>query len=94
MEEAVKAADVVITGEGSLDAQTLHGKGPMGVAKLARRHGKRVIAIAGRIDPAANLEAHFDELFSLVGKGVKEEEAIRNAAPLLEELGASLEIFS
>jgi glycerate 2-kinase len=50
LEEKIKRADVVITGEGSLDNQSIMGKVPIGVGKLAKKHGKIVIGIAGRID--------------------------------------------
>ena len=50
---AVAAADVVFTGEGCLDRQTLHGKGPMGVAALAKEQGKPVIAVGGMVEEAA-----------------------------------------
>ena len=47
LEQAIVNADLVITGEGRLDAQTLMGKTPTGVARLAKKYGKRVIAVAG-----------------------------------------------
>lgn len=47
LEEAIAQADLVITGEGRLDAQTLMGKTPAGVAGLAKKYGKPVIAVAG-----------------------------------------------
>lgn len=47
LEAVVAEADLVIVGEGRLDAQSLRGKAPLGVARIARRHGKPVIAIAG-----------------------------------------------
>jgi glycerate kinase len=50
LEAAVRAADLVITGEGCVDAQTLHGKGPAGVADMARRLGKPVVAVGGIVD--------------------------------------------
>ena len=64
---AVSRADLVLTGEGSLDAQTLEGKAPAGVAALARRFGKRVVAIGGRVEETSRpaLAACFDELISL-----------------------------
>lgn len=49
LEEAVAGADLVLTGEGSLDRQTLSGKTPAGVADVAARHGVPVIAFAGRL---------------------------------------------
>ena len=51
--EAIAESDFIIAGEGSLDAQTLEGKAPAGVAELARRFGKPCIAFAGRVDPAS-----------------------------------------
>lgn len=50
LEAAVRMADLVITGEGCVDAQTLHGKGPAGVADMARRLGKPVVAVGGIVD--------------------------------------------
>ena len=50
LEAKIAAADLVVTGEGRLDAQTAYGKTASGVAALARRHGKRVAVIAGSVD--------------------------------------------
>ena len=88
--EVVAGSDLVITGEGSLDAQTLEGKAPAGVAGLARRFGKPCIAFAGRIDPAARplLLEHFDEIASLTGGTVSAAEAIRRAPELLRARAA------
>ena len=47
LEEEIAGADLVITGEGRMDAQTLMGKTPAGVAGLARKHGIPVVAVAG-----------------------------------------------
>lgn len=62
LEAAVRTADLVITGEGCVDAQTLHGKGPAGVADMSRRLGKPVIAIGGIVDetvrPALDAKFH------------------------------------
>lgn len=49
LEEAVKGADVVVTGEGMMDAQTAMGKVPVGVAKLAKENGCKVVAFAGSV---------------------------------------------
>ena len=50
LEAAVRMADLVVTGEGCVDAQTLHGKGPAGVADMARKFGKPVVAVGGMVD--------------------------------------------
>jgi glycerate 2-kinase len=49
LEKRVSAADLVITGEGRLDAQSLHGKAPFEISQLAARHRKPVIGFAGMI---------------------------------------------
>ena len=49
LDAAAQWADIVFTGEGSIDAQTMFGKTPVGVASVAKRHGKPVIAIAGHV---------------------------------------------
>ncbi|MFK2826368.1 glycerate kinase [Bacillus sp. B190/17] len=66
LENHVKWADFVITGEGSLDGQSLFGKVPVGVAKLAKLHRKPVIAIAGRLGTEIEaLHSYFDGIFSI-----------------------------
>ena len=82
LEVAVADADLVIVGEGRLDAQSLHGKAPLGVARIARRHGKPVIAIAGSLgDDVAALRAHgIDAFFSVVRRPCSLEDALAGAA--------------
>ena len=60
-------ANLVITGEGSIDEQTLQGKGPWGVAKRAKEKHIPVIGLAGKIPLEENLELkkYFDRLFSI-----------------------------
>ena len=50
LESKAAGADLVITGEGRLDAQSLHGKAPFEIARLAERHGKPVIGFAGFVE--------------------------------------------
>src|SRR5439155_12572576 len=63
LESKMKNADVVITGEGSLDRQTLEGKTPAGVARLARKLGKPVFAIVGRASEDREARDIFDGVF-------------------------------
>jgi glycerate kinase len=79
----VAAADFVITGEGRIDAQTLHGKGPMGVALMAREFGKPVAAIAGIIEARKALAPHFDHLIQVKPDTMPIAEAIQKARELL-----------
>jgi len=80
--EAVEWADLVVTGEGCLDAQTAGGKGPSGVARLARGAGKPVVAFAGIVHPEG--AALFDAAFALMPPGMSRDEAVARAAGLLE----------
>ena len=76
LEEAVKGADLVLTGEGSVDAQTAAGKTPAGVAVLARRAGVPCVVFAGRIGPGASA---LEELGARVVPIVDEEVAVEQA---------------
>ena len=81
-EELLAGADLVITGEGRIDGQSVFGKAPVGVAKLAARYGVPVVGLAGSLGSGA--EAVFDQgisaLFSVVNGPVTLEEALANAA--------------
>jgi glycerate kinase len=64
---SLQKADLVITGEGSIDIQTLNGKGPFGVAERAKQKGIPVIGIAGKVPLEKNesLQRYFDVLLSV-----------------------------
>ena len=68
LEDYIKEADIVITGEGRLDAQTVMGKAPIGVAKIAKKYGKKVIAFAGCVTEDASVcnEYGIDAFFPIV----------------------------
>ncbi len=82
LEAAVQDADLVITGEGRIDSQTIHGKTPIGVARMAKRFGKPVIGIAGCLSTDAGVvHAHgIDAVFSVLSQVCTVEEALTNAA--------------
>jgi len=84
LSEAIKEVDIVITGEGSLDKQTLSGKGPYGVSQLAREHGKKVYAVAGVIDPV--VKTIFDDSASLSETDYTLEECMSNAPSIITEV--------
>ncbi len=90
LESKMKEVDVVITGEGSLDRQTLEGKTPAGVAKLARKLGKKVFAIAGRYDGDQQVRKLFDDVCQLARSGISEEEQMKRAGELLREKAQEL----
>jgi len=85
LESKMKGVDIVITGEGSLDRQTLEGKTPAGVARLARKLGKKVFAIAGRYDGNQQVHELFDEVYQLARSDMSEKEQMKRAGELLRE---------
>jgi len=90
LKAAIANADVVITGEGRLDEQTLEGKAPAGVAKLARELGKRVFAIAGSSSNAPALRDQFEAIVTLARPPITSEESVARAAELLQERAREL----
>jgi glycerate kinase len=86
----MKDADLVITGEGSLDRQTLEGKTPAGVARLARKLGKPVFAIVGRATVDREVREIFDAIYENARPGMSQQENMRHAAELLRENGREL----
>ncbi|WP_305818122.1 glycerate kinase [Photobacterium leiognathi] len=80
--DALKDADLVITGEGRIDSQTIHGKTPIGVARAAKRFNKPVIGIAGSLSYDCNVvhEHGIDAVFSVVPRSVSLAEALAEAA--------------
>jgi glycerate kinase len=82
LEQIVATADLVITGEGRIDGQTVHGKTPIGVARVARRHGKPVIAIAGCLmaDAVAVYQGGIDAIFGVVPRPCTLEAALEAGA--------------
>jgi glycerate 2-kinase len=90
LESKIKDVDVVITGEGSLDAQTLEGKTPAGVARLTRKFGKSVFAIVGRASKDREVRELFDGVYALAERGVSEQESVARAAKLLRERAKGL----
>ncbi|QDG68404.1 glycerate kinase [Pseudarthrobacter sp. NIBRBAC000502772] len=89
LEQRLAGADLVITGEGSLDEQSLLGKTPMGVARAAARAGIPVIAVCGRstLSPEQLTEAGFKAVHALTDLETNVEKCMAEAGPLLEELG-------
>ncbi|PSW64732.1 glycerate kinase [Photobacterium leiognathi subsp. mandapamensis] len=80
--DVLQDADLVITGEGCIDSQTIHGKTPIGVARTAKRFNKPVIGIAGSLSYDCNVvhEHGIDAVFSVVPRSVSLAEALAEAA--------------
>ena len=92
LEDYVKDADIVITGEGRLDGQTVMGKAPIGVAETAKKYGKPVLGFAGCVtkDAVACNEAGIDAFFPILQGVVTLEEAM-DAENAKHNMAASVE---
>jgi glycerate kinase len=91
LDEAVEWADLVITGEGKIDDQTQYGKTPMGVAGVAKKYDRPVIAIAGTLGEGYQelYPLGFDAILSIIDKPMALNEALINAPHLLERCARS-----
>jgi len=88
----VVGADLVVTGEGSLDEQSLAGKAPIGVARAAARAGVPVVAVAGRLQlsPQRLHEAGISAAYALSELEPDAARSIANASSLLRRIGARI----
>ncbi|MFF1796774.1 glycerate kinase [Kitasatospora sp. NPDC058263] len=91
-DEAVRGARLVVTGEGCLDAQTLHGKAPAGVAAAATRAGVRVAAVAGRLELSERewRAAGFTAAYALTDLAEQPGDSMTRAGELAEVAGERL----
>lgn len=91
-ENQVRGTDLVVVGEGSLDSQSLRGKAPVGVARLARSVGVGVVAVCGRneLDPTQLRGAGIDLVYACGDLEPDRERSMATAATLLERLGGRL----
>ena len=89
---ALEWADLVITGEGSLDEQTLHGKAPAGVAAAARAENKEVVAVCGRLvlQPEALGRAGIRRAYPLTSVEPDVAKCIAEAGPILERVAEQI----
>jgi glycerate kinase len=89
---ALERASLVITGEGSLDEQTLHGKAPAGVAAAARSAGRTVVAVCGRLTlPGEALQrAGIEQAYPLTSVEPDVAKCIADAGPILERVAARI----
>lgn len=86
LEEKIKTSDLIVTGEGKTDAQTLMGKLPYKIASLAKKYNKKCVLISGMID---NVQLG-DKMISLVDQNTDEKTAINKAKEILTEKAKSI----
>lgn len=92
LKQRLAGADLVITGEGSLDEQSLLGKTPMGVARAASEQGIPVVAVCGRttLEPGHTAAAGFEDVYALTELETDVNRCISEAGQLLEQLGTQI----
>ena len=101
LESYIKAADIVITGEGRLDGQTVMGKAPIGVAAIAKKYGKPVLAFSGSVTEDAGvcnqygIDAFFPVLRTVttLEEAMEEELAKRNLSATVEQVFRLVKLF-
>jgi glycerate kinase len=95
IEESIKNADLVITGEGRLDAQTVMGKAPSGVASLAKKYGKKLIAFSGCVTKDAELcnENGIDAFFPILRSVTSANEALDKSNAYENLLATAKQVF-
>ena len=102
LSEYIKDSDIVITGEGRLDGQTVMGKAPIGVARIAKEYGKPVIAFSGCVtkDATACNESGIDAFFPILrgvvtlDEAMKAENAAANMSDTVEQAFRLIHTFS
>ena len=94
LEALVKDCDLVITGEGSLDASSLAGKAPAALARLARAHRKPIVALCGRVEESAlpQLRRWFSQILPITPPSLSFEEAVARAPSLLAAAAERIQI--
>jgi glycerate 2-kinase len=89
LEEKIKAADIIITGEGRLDNQSIYGKTVAGIAALATKHSKRLFVVAGQshISETAMKDLNAEKIISLTEIAGSKEKSLKEPAYWLENAG-------
>ena len=95
LEDSMNGVDYVVTGEGKLDAQTAMGKGPIGVARMAKSYGATTIALAGSIGEGAEncLSKGLDAYFSIMPQAMTIEDAMKPQVTIENLQKTSEQIF-
>ena len=94
-DDLIANADLIITGEGRIDNQTLHGKAPAGVLKAAKKKGVPVIALCGCIAPGTNTtEMGFEKVLAVTPVGMPSEQALETMTTLRNVAAATREMMA
>jgi glycerate kinase len=91
-EHHLKEADLVITGEGKFDSQSLNGKAPIGILKIASQHGVPVALICGQsvLNSSEKMAPQFTSIHTLISIEPDEKRCINHPQPIIETISASI----
>jgi len=91
VENHIRFCDLVITGEGRIDDQSLHGKVISGISAVSKKYNKRVIAVCGSVSESFSIESSgIDDVYSILNSSISLQESLQNAAPLLESISKNI----
>ncbi|SPZ49079.1 Glycerate kinase [Sarcina ventriculi] len=92
LEKKIKNCDMVWTGEGSIDFQTQYGKTPLGVATVAKKYNKPVVALAGRVGDDIDIlyEKGIDSIFGIMRGVTTIDEALKNGKENIERTSENI----
>src|SRR5699024_8160807 len=92
LEKVIALADLVLTGEGKIDDQTLQGKVPYGVARLGKKHKVPIIAIVGANEVRSDdiYQAGISAIFSIANRSISLDEALRDGESLTSQLAENV----
>ncbi len=93
LEAAIKACDVLITGEGKLDEQSMQGKVVSGVCQLAEKYKIPVIAVCGDATISSSDTLKIRRIYTILERCKSLKEAMENAESILEEIGSSMNLY-
>lgn len=86
----VAEADLIITGEGTMDTRTLMGSGPMGIALMAKEQGKKVVGVGGKVEEVVAQCQWFDATLSMESFGLTEDECMFRGDELMRDLSGQI----
>lgn len=85
-----KEADLIVTGEGKIDDQTLQGKVISRLGAMAREYGKRMVAVGGVIESIDLASAGIDRSYAIIDQAKHKEDAMKNASDYLQNIGQEI----
>lgn len=90
LKKLIKDCDLVITGEGKLDMQTIHGKVISGVCKISKQFNKPIIAVCGIAEMTMSDMLGLKKVYTIIDRAISVDDAIQNVEQYLIQIGANI----